>query len=304
MAITINTTSIDRIDPEEFLDWVVGNVDPGDDQSVVSASERLCALSNNRDFIIEHMRQQMLLLADGEADHISAAQSAYYGSASGPKGTFAVRSVIWTPPLTKNSRSKEMQDRILSFTTPHDHNFGLLTIGYYGPGYETIIYEYDRDTIAGEKDEDVSIRYLETTNLSRGKILYYRPCRDIHSQHHPDEISISLNLISHTPEMPSIQQYEFDVKKQKIVGLLPGNAVVDSLLPFKIIDCLGGNSNMIEIISSISKKHRSQDVRGAAYKTLAKLWPSEFDKLVLPGIDDVNPFVKNTVKRLCVDIGE
>lgn len=273
MAVTINEISTDRITPEEFLEWAIENVDPTDDESMISASERLCALSNNRDFIVEKMRQQMLLLASGHSDHISSTQGTVHAAGMGDKGNFVVRSGIWTPPLTTNSRSKKVQDKVLSFVTPHDHNFSLLTIGYYGPGYETVIHEYDHDTIVGENDEPISIKYLETTTLSKGKILYFRPCRDIHSQFHPVDLSISLNLIGQPPDITSIPQYEFDVEKQRIKGLLPGTSVIDLLVPFKIIDCLGGDPNMIGIISDLARKHESNHVRGAAYKTLAKLWP-------------------------------
>lgn len=298
MAITVNTTSTDRITPEELIEWAVENVDPSDDDSMVSASERLCALSNNRDFVIEKMRQQMLILASGQDDHISSSQATIHASSSAPKGTFLVRSIIWSPPLTTDARSKEAQDKILSFITPHDHNFGLLTIGYHGPGYETIIHEYDQDSIVGEDNELTSIKYLETTTLSKGKILYFRPSRDIHSQFHPTELSISVNLIGQSSKAPSVPQYEFDIENQRVKHLLPSCSVVDMLCPFKIINSLGGNSNMTEVLSDLAKRHVSHFVRGEAYKTLAKLWPNEFEKLVIPGMDDKHQFVKNTVEIL------
>jgi hypothetical protein len=298
MAVTINVTSADTINPGELLEWALENIDPTDDESMVLASERLAALSNNRDFVIEKIREQMLLLASGKDDHISSTQATIHASGTGKKGSFVVRSIIWTPPLTTNSRSKEAQDKILSFVTPHDHNFGLLTIGYYGPGYETVIHEYDHDSIVGESDEKVSIKYLETTTLSKGKIIYFRPSRDIHSQFHPSDLSISVNLIGQSFKAPSIPQYEFDVEKQKIKHLLPASSVIDLLCPFKIIGSLGADSNMIDVISSLSRRHVSHYVRAEAYKTLAKLWPEDFEKLVVPGIDDRHQFVKNTVTAL------
>lgn len=298
MAITVNRTSTDRISPEELIEWAIDNVDPGDDDSMVSASERLCALSNNRDFVIEKMHQQMVLLASGQDDHISSSQATIHASGSTPKGNFLVRSIIWSPPLTTNARSKEAQDKIFSYITPHDHNFGLLTIGYHGPGYETVIYEYEQDSIVGEDNEKTSIKYLETTTLSKGKILYFRPSRDIHSQFHPTELSISVNLVGQSFRAPSVPQYEFDIENQRVKHLLPSCSVADLLCPFKIINSLGANPEMTQVIFDLAKRHASHFVRGEAYKTLAKLWPDEFEQLVMSGMDDKHQFVKNTVEIL------
>lgn len=303
MAVTINTTSADNITPEELVEWAVENIDPTDDESMISASERLYALSNNRDFIVEKMRQQMLVLASGQGDHISSTQASFHAAKKGPKGEFVVRSGIWTPALTKDRRAQKVQDKALTFLTPHDHNFGLLTIGYHGPGYETIIYEYDRSTIAGRNDEPVSIKYLERTNLDKGKILYFRRCRDIHVQLHPAELSISLNLIGQSYDINSIPQYEFDVERQRVKGILHGASVMSSLVPFKIIDHLGGNQNVVSVVLDLAKAHESIHVRGAAYKTLANLNAKDFDKLVLPGLNDKSEFVRHIVKTLLTKVG-
>lgn len=304
MAVTVNRTSLDTICPEEFLDWAVENVDPNDDESMISASERLCALNNNRDFIIEKVREEMLSLLQGSNDHISSAQGIIHAAGSCPKGRFVVRSVIWTPSLVKGSRAEQAQDRTLSFAAAHDHNFALLTIGHRGPGYETVIHEYCKDTVLGESDELISIKYLETTTLSEGKILYFRPSRDIHSQSHPKDLSISLNLIGQGRAIASIPQYEFDIERQRIKSLYPSSSVMSLLVPFKIFECLNVESDIISIISDLSKKHRSPYIRSAAYKTLAKMCPDEFEKLVSPGMDDAHQFVSNTVKNIYAAISK
>jgi hypothetical protein len=296
MAITVNTTSVDRITPEELLEWALENIDPTDDESMISASERLFALRNNRDFIIEKMEEQMLLLASNHDGEVTGAQATIHASKFGPKGGFGIRSGIWTPPLTSNARSKMVQDKVLSFITPHDHNFSLLTIGYHGPGYQTAIYEYDRDSVVGEPGEPVEISYLETTNLTEGKILYFRACKDIHSQFHPDELSISLNLIGQSPNITSIPQYEFDVENKRIIGLLPGTSVGSLLTPFKIVTCLGGSPNTIDIMGHLARTHELDYVRGAAYQALAKLVPHDFERMISLGMDDKSVLVKNILK--------
>src|SRR5437868_14735269 len=134
MVIHVKSSSVDKIAPEEFLDWVEKNVDPRDEESVLEASERLCALYNNRDFVIDRMAEHMLSLSANKHEMMISAQNSIHGIRETLHGVFFIRSVIWTPPLTQAARARELQDKVLSFGLPHDHNFSLLTIGYDGPG--------------------------------------------------------------------------------------------------------------------------------------------------------------------------
>jgi hypothetical protein len=70
-----------------------------------------------------------------------------------------------------------------------------MTVGFFGPGYETTIYEYDSSKVTGFVGESVDLRFLETTQLPPGKVMLYRPHADVHAQYPPSELSISLNLM-------------------------------------------------------------------------------------------------------------
>jgi hypothetical protein len=298
MAISITCKSNSEISPDELMEWVIDNVDPADNESMISAAERLCALKNNRNFVIDGIRREMLSIADGQEPRYASNQGTIHCQNMGPKGRFIVRTVIWTPPLTKNLRSRVMQDKILSYASAHDHNFSLLTIGYHGSGYKTDIYEYDPSSISGAIGETVEIKFLEHTSLPEDKILYFRPNRDIHVQLYPDEVSISLNLMGDPNGNATRAQYEFDVQNGKILNLLDGNAVRVSLAPFALIECLGADENLIDLLSFVAKEHQSPHIRSRAYSTLSRVCKKEKYQLAVPGLLDSSRLVSETARSI------
>jgi hypothetical protein len=299
MAITITEQNDQIITPDELLDWVIQHVDPRDDASMVAASSRLYSLRNNRDFIRVALRDELRALADGRSSNRQHSPQIYiHGTRAGRHGSFTVRSVVWSPPLTTHERSRLLQDRAFSYSVLHDHNFALLTVGYLGAGYETAIYEYDARTVVGYPGESVHLEYLETTTLSPGKILYFRPRRDIHLQRYPSELSISLNLIGECPEINSIPQFEFDADARKIVALLAENSVNRQVLPLDIVSLVGANDELLGLVERLARTHPAEHVRSAAYRALAVVSPDDIEALCQPGLDDRSPLVRSVVESM------
>ncbi|WP_395641409.1 hypothetical protein [Rudaea sp.] len=100
-------------------------------------------------------------------------------------------------------------DEVFLYEKAHDHNFHLLTLGYFGGGYRTILFEYDNALVRGIVGESVSVSYLEDTKLASGRVMLYRENRDIHAQFPSEDFSISINIISSGGRHK--RQYEFDI---------------------------------------------------------------------------------------------
>jgi hypothetical protein len=131
---------------------------------------------------------------------------------------FIIRANIWVagqpakpPPRRDDSSSL--------YLYPHDHNFALLTGGYYGPGYTTHRFEYDRDAVAGFPGETVELRPLGRSRLSRGSVMLYRPSQDVHYQEPPPELSVSIDVLvpANYIDRP---QLLFDVESQTVERVL------------------------------------------------------------------------------------
>lgn len=115
---------------------------------------------------------------------------------------YFLRAAVWTPP------SGRLGEEIFFYEDAHDHNFSLLTLGYLGSGYRTVLFEYDHDLVEGRVGETVPVTFLDDTRLSEGRVLFYRPSRDIHVQFPSDEFSISFNIV--VPDSLR-RQFSFDL---------------------------------------------------------------------------------------------
>lgn len=298
MVVNPSIVTQSHIDPVDLFEWARDNVDPADDSSMLAAADKLYQLNNNKKFIVHSVMEQLTALAQGDEFVGQSAQGTVHLQGPGKFGNFTIRTVIWTPLTQKiNSRAQEIQNAVFSYEVPHDHNFSLLTIGHRGPGYVTDIYEYDASKVRGVPGEDVELKFLETSQLTPSKMIYFRPNRDVHVQHHPTSTSISLNLIGITNRLGKLPQYEFDVQNKKIIGLLNGNDMTKMRVPFKLLSNLGLNDDATDLLSYIAKSHFSDHIRSDAYSSLAE--SKTFDeKLITCGLKDQSPLVRDTVRRL------
>jgi hypothetical protein len=131
---------------------------------------------------------------------------------------FIIRANIWAAGQPAKPPPSRDDPRSL-YLYPHDHNFALLTGGYYGPGYMTHRFEYDPDAVVGFPGETVELRPLGRSGLSRGSVMLYRPSQDVHYQGPPPELSVSISVLvpANYIERP---QLLFDVESQTVERVL------------------------------------------------------------------------------------
>jgi hypothetical protein len=276
---------------EEYLDFVRDEVDPRDLASVGASARKLKELANNRTFVAEIFNRQLTIAFDTLAFY--SPQSAILG-ASQP---FSVRLNVW-PIVSSNPRQRKIENGIYSYGDAHDHNFTFMTVGYYGPGYETIIYEYDRDQIVGYVGEHVDIRFLERTFLPVGKVMLYRPFTDIHTQIPPTSFSMSINLLISDPHNSVTQQYYFDIEK----GIICDFVESLSTKRVSVLECLRfvGNENSKDLLHHLSKRHPCVRTRWAAFETLAAMDPTNAEEYWAGAEQDPDRLVKHAaLTRLC-----
>ena len=179
---------------------------------------------------------------------------------------------------------------------PHDHNFDFMTVGYHGSGYRTEIYEYDYDRVCGYPGEKIDLRFLENTRLGRGKVMFYRKSKDVHIQHPPESLSISLNLMLRCPNQHTRQQYEFDIEQSRIKNFLSG----DISLRVSIIEMaaeLGGVASL-EILDEISRKHACERSRKAAFTGLLRS-PHYDGQIAFRNLkSDASPIVRQLLENI------
>ena len=292
MALTIDGQTTEVISLEEYREYVGSHVDVRDLDSVCNSADKLKALANNKTFLIEHFNQSLRDWRNFQLANSYTAQTLLLGA--GPD--FIIRANIWTPPPA-DPELRATQKRLFVYDVPHDHNFSFLTVGYFGPGYETTIYEYDPKRVAGEIGEKVELRFLERTTLPVGKMMLYRMSRDVHSQEYPERLSISLNLLLAPPETNQREQFLFDLKSSRIAQYARNTA--STRLTMCRVARYIGDSRTATLLDELSCKHSSARVRLTAAESLSILEPSSGKFIWGRAADDDSPLVReHAIKQL------
>jgi len=289
MAITVGTDTQERIDIPEFVERVSRYLDPRDNDSIAGAAKDLRCLGNNKEFVVAKLNQELGETKSFQGKNGYTAQTIMLARAE----KFFVRANLWIPPSRK-PEVREWQNELFYYLVPHDHNFSFLTIGYVGSGYETVIWEYDPSAVVGEVGEKVKLNFLERTSLPEGKIMLYRAGRDVHSQEHPKEFSVSLNLMVITPEVKDRDQYLFDVEGGKISAYAQHGGTSQVLL-CKLAGHLG-NRRTISLLERLAHSHASPRVRLAALESWAELSPQDESAVFAVGLCDQTELVRRASK--------
>ncbi len=264
MAITIESSETRSICVQEYMEYVERNVDPNDVASIAESGHMLKALKNNRTFLIDFYNTELTKTLEKRLYNFLSPQS-YMISASND-GRFGLRSNIWTVPSV-HQQQREMESRLFSYNMAHDHNFNFLTVGYYGPGYETVIYEYDSTKYTGYIGEEVALNFLERTTLPEGKLMLYRAAHDVHIQLPPEKLSISLNLLLNVPANSKRGQYYIDVDRQEISGYPEGNLASRRVALINFVRYFH-NEKTLEIVETIAEQASCTRTKIAAVDAL------------------------------------
>ncbi|HKV93041.1 MAG TPA: HEAT repeat domain-containing protein [Candidatus Angelobacter sp.] len=274
--------------------FVADKINVRDLDSLAEAAPKLRQLSNNSNLIVERINKELEDWKSFQSDNTYTSQTVMLAT----EREFYVRANLWLPPA-KLPQDREWQDELFYYRVPHDHNFSFLTVGHYGSGYETTIWEYDRKGIRGEPGEDVELKLLERTSLPLGKVMLYRACQDVHSQEHPEECSISINLIASPPEILKINQYLFDTEAGKITSNVQ-KSVAGHIFLCTMAQHIG-NGATASVLEKVSQTHFSPKVRVAAATALAEIEPvaalTDVWRSVLPDKD-------KSVRRAATDVLE
>jgi hypothetical protein len=262
MAITITSDSDDQIELREFFEYVNGTFKSITLDSLVEMAPYFRRLGNNRKFLASLIADELKAITTFQENNPYSSQSLNLGLVS---SKFYLRANVWLPKERLHEINAKGESQLFSYNLPHDHNFDFLTIGYFGPGYRTEIYEYDTSGVVGEIGEQVEIRFLEKTTLPQGKLMIYRASADIHVQHFPEAFSISLNVLA-PARQPIRDQFVFDLERGKISGVLRSTFSGQKLLIEAAAALCDGNID--DVLESISISHQSNRTREVARKAI------------------------------------
>lgn len=296
MALTLETDTQAAITLEEYVDYVSREVDPDDEASIIASAHMLRALANNRRVIGDYLTAELQSWKTFQPTNSYTAQTLMLAQ----RGRFAVRANIWEPPGS-SPELRAHQKALYYYQVPHDHNFSFLTVGYVGPGYETLIYERDPDAIVGVPGESVDLRFSERTTLPQGKVMYYRASRDIHSQEHPKAFSLSINLLMGQAASQQKDQYFFDLEARTVSDVTSGGGTASRAMPCRLARYVGDHRTA-EALEPIAARHPTPRIRVTALESLAMLVSDSARQLWRRGETDAHPLVRLRAREALAEL--
>jgi hypothetical protein len=286
MALTLKIETEKAVEFEEGLELLDRRLDPDDYDGLAEAAITLKQLANNRRFLIEHVNAS---LRNRQSEKNNAIGDTAFFLAR--KGRVFIRANVWAPPK-EAAASRRWQANIRSYLTPHDHPFSFITVGYFGPGYKTTIFEYDRTHVKGELGEQVALQPLETTTLPEGKVMIYRASKDVHFQDHPEKFSISLNLMVYPDK--DRDQYGFDIAHSRITARAVDFRSTQGML-CQMASALGDKKTS-NILEEVAIKSSDREIRLNALVAWSQLEPTRSRDIWTVALSDPHDEIRASAK--------
>jgi len=239
-----------------------GGFDSDDEENFASWGPQLRKLANDRRFLADMIIMELKQRCAGQLrdNQYSAPVVLLHAH---PKSNFVIRANFW--PALSDSVVRHSGPDPFFYGVPHDHNFSFLTVGYLGPGYWSDYYEYDYGSVVGYPGEQVNLRFVEKARLEEGKVMLYRAHKDIHLQLPADAMSVSLNILETSHSSVFRDQYQFDVERSKIAGIMTRT----SLEPMLALTAHFGGEEGEGLLRDFAAAHPSDRVRWAALRAQA-----------------------------------
>jgi len=215
-------------------------------------------------------------------EHIIRRHIESHGGLSGARRTFVppqtfglvirdglgLRANVW-PTLRQSSPYAGQEMLLYAYELPHNHDFTFLTVGHFGEGYETDLYEVDPATLTGEAGQKVKLENYSRQQLSSGRVLAFDSYSDLHTQFQPEELSISINLVILETGKTGEQCF-FDTANQTVIGGIDEGTVGRMKLTLDLAAAFPTDET-IEVLENFARTCRYEQLRTRARDHLVRL---------------------------------
>lgn len=267
MTQRISPDATGTVTLNEFVEHLEHDLGVQDVDDLIGAAPAFKQLLNNPRVVTDFIDAELRNWRAGRGDHEYVGRTLVLMRR--PK--FLIRANLWVTPDPRR-RPPTANDEGFGYLAPHDHNFAFLTGAYHGPGYATVLFEYDADEVVGTLGEHVELRPCGRSEFPRGAIMLYRPSKDIHYQEHPTALSITLNVVV-PGRYVERDQFLFDVETGTITTVLtPASARGTTLCE---LAAEVGDAETEQLLLDVAGHAEHPRVRVAAAKALHAMRPRD-----------------------------
>ena len=263
MVATFEAERVKPLDADEFIDRVAAIKAPrGSPKFMEEAAHYLQRFNANPNAIRRHIENR---------GGIAKARETFVPPQTFGlmiRDGFGIRANVW-PTLRRSTPYLDQEALLYAYDLPHNHDFTFLTIGHFGEGYETDLFEVDPATITGESGQKVELKNYSREQLSEGRVLAFSAFSDLHTQFPPATLSISINLII-VERNKSGEQVFFDTANSTVIGAIDEGTVGRLKLTLDLAAAFP-TAETPRILTTFAEQSRYDRLRSTALEHLAAL---------------------------------
>lgn len=238
------------LSPGEFVEEV-GSIDRlGNDEQSSHLAALLVQLAGYPNLMESQLQKYRDLLISQKTDFYYDTQSVML--IQEPK--YFVRANIWPNFSVNSPRAARQYESTYSYNVPHNHGFSFITACHFGAGYETDVCRMIIDREQYEKlqlGDGFEATPVKRYSLLPGRAFKFDSVYDIHVQHPPDCMTITLNLVFRE-DVLHIPQYVVDLNAMTLISRPGGSAYTRQRILADIAVGLGGDyQKRLDIIKEL-----------------------------------------------------
>lgn len=265
MPIVLKLENEDRLSLAEFVDHLETTFDLDEADSLIGVAPYLRALANDPDLIAHHCNAEIQRVLDAKEE--SPFVSSPLELASAP--SYALQATIWMPDSVAEAlrppSAQTQTDR-----RAHNHNFNVMTIGYFGPGCITDLYTFNAKDDRAEPADRVDLRFNQRVRIQKDCAVICREAVDVHAHVTPEALSISMSLCIFSDRTPVTDRLIFDPQESTICGHVESAGIYRRASVVRLAGEVG-NDQTLELFDALLRRSPCRRVRGAALDAAARL---------------------------------
>ena len=295
MPIVLKLDNENRLSLHEFLDHLETTFDLEEADSLIGVAPHFRSLANDPDLIAYHFNAeiQYVLNAKNEPRRVSSP----FVIASAPN--YCLQAKIWMPDGQADALHPA-SGLAAGVRHAHNHNFNVITIGYFGPGHIADLYVFSPKESGGEIGDRVDLRFSERVRIQKNCAVICRETVDAHAHVAPEALSISMSLSVFSESRQIADRFVFDPQASTLCGYVD---TADVYRRASVVRLAGevGNEQTLDLFDALlrrSPSHRVREAALAATARLARIDAAERVRVIQCALKDSNESLRKQAKSL------
>ena len=265
MSIVLKLDNEDRLSLREFIDHLETTFDLEEADSLIGVAPYFRALANDPDLIAYHFNTEIQYVLNAKNERRRVSSPLIIASAP----NYCLQAKIWMPDAQADAL-RAAPGLAAGVRHAHNHNFNVMTIGYFGPGHTADLYTFTPKESSGQVGDRVDLRFTERVRVKKNCAVICRDTVDAHAHVAPEALSISMSLSIFGDNTQIVDRFVFDLQASAICGYVD---TADVHRRASIVRLAGevGNEQTLDLFDALVRRSPCHRVREAALTATARL---------------------------------